>query len=109
MVLGVRLRLKLYVQIWLTVCSFMPPEIVRPLATTTIGTLVVLAHRMGMVWRDLRPSRGFLRAEGNGHTFTSTVIRGLAPSFSTLMTIRTLLRLPRRMSVNGYRQKKPTS
>tara|TARA_R110002003_G_scaffold127_12_gene11995 strand:+ start:2965 stop:4089 length:1125 start_codon:yes stop_codon:yes gene_type:complete len=36
---------------------------------------------MGMVWRDLRPSRGLLRAEGNGHTFTSTVIRG----FGTLV------------------------
>jgi hypothetical protein len=59
----------------------MPPEIVRPLATITIGTLVVLAHRMGMVWRDLRPIRGLLRAEANGHTFTSIVIRG----FGTLV------------------------
>lgn len=57
--------------------DFMPPEVVRPLATTTVGTLAVLAHRMGMVWRDLQPSRGYLRAEGNGHTFTSITIRGL--------------------------------
>lgn len=57
--------------------DFMPPEVVRPLATTTVGTLVVLAHRMGMVWRDLQPSRGYFRAEGNGHSFTSTAIRGL--------------------------------
>ncbi|KAF9696366.1 hypothetical protein EKO04_005639 [Ascochyta lentis] len=56
--------------------DFMPPEVVRPLATTTVGTLVVLAHRLGMAWRDLQPSRGYLRAEGNGHTINSTTIRG---------------------------------
>jgi hypothetical protein len=56
--------------------DFMPPEVVRPLATTTVGTLVVLAHRMGMAWRDLQPSRGYIRAEGNGHTLNSTTIRG---------------------------------
>lgn len=54
----------------------MPPEVVRPLATTTVGTLVVLAHRLGMAWRDLQPSRGYIRAEGNGHTISSTTIRG---------------------------------
>ncbi|KAF3052082.1 hypothetical protein E8E11_009503 [Didymella keratinophila] len=56
--------------------DFMPPEVVRPLATTTVGTLVVLAHRLGMAWRDLQPSRGYIRAEGNGHTISSTTIRG---------------------------------
>jgi hypothetical protein len=56
--------------------DFMPPEVVRPLATTTVGTLVVLAHRMGMSWRDLQPSCGYIRAEGNGHTISSTTIRG---------------------------------
>lgn len=56
--------------------DFMPPGVLRPLATTTIGTLVVLAHRMGMAWRDLQPSRGYIRAEGNGHTINSTTIRG---------------------------------
>lgn len=61
--------------------DFMPPEVVRPLATTTVGTLVVLAHRMGMAWRDLQPSRGYIRAEGNGHTISSTTIRG----FGTLV------------------------
>jgi hypothetical protein len=56
--------------------DFMPPEVVRPLATTTVGTLVVLAHRLGMAWRDLQPSRGYIMAEGNGHTISSTTIRG---------------------------------
>lgn len=56
--------------------DFMPPEVVRPLATTTIGTLVVLAHRLGMAWRELQPSRGYIIAEGNGHTISSTTIRG---------------------------------
>lgn len=57
--------------------DLMPPEVVRPLASTTLGTLISIAHRMGMVWLDLKPSDGKLRAEGNGQSFSATVVRGL--------------------------------
>ena len=33
--------------------DFMPPEMVRPLAEVGVGDCVVLAMRMGMVWRAL--------------------------------------------------------
>ncbi|KAF2105762.1 hypothetical protein BDV96DRAFT_655336 [Lophiotrema nucula] len=56
--------------------DFMLPEALRPFATMTVGTLVVLAHRLGMTWRDLRPSTNIIRAEGNGHHLLSTQIRG---------------------------------
>ncbi|EFQ85873.1 hypothetical protein PTT_19029 [Pyrenophora teres f. teres 0-1] len=39
-------------------CDFMPPDIVRPVASTTLGDLIIMAHRMGMKWSDFRPSEG---------------------------------------------------
>ena len=67
------ISLRLRNQSW----DLMPPDIVRPLASTTLGTLIVMAHRMGMTWKDLRPSDGRLRAEGFGQSFSATLIRGL--------------------------------
>ncbi|KAH8428087.1 uncharacterized protein LDX57_005792 [Aspergillus melleus] len=61
--------------------DLMIPEVTRPLATSTLGDIVVIAHRMGMRWLDLRFSEGFLRAEGNGHSLTATLLRGLGPVF----------------------------
>ena len=57
--------------------DFMPPEIVRPFASTTLGNIIAIAHRLGMIWRDLRPGDGILRAEGNGHTLSSTSVRSV--------------------------------
>ena len=57
--------------------DLMPPDIVRPLASTTLGTILAVAHRMGMTWKDVRPSEGRLRAEGFGQSFSATLIRGL--------------------------------
>ncbi|MCJ1374251.1 hypothetical protein MMC20_005483 [Loxospora ochrophaea] len=61
--------------------DFMPPEIVRPIASSTLGDVLVLAHRLGMGWRDVRPGEGILRAEGNGHTLTSSLVRGFGILF----------------------------
>lgn len=61
--------------------DLMIPEVTRPLATSTLGDIVVVAHRMGMRWLDLRFSEGFLRAEGNGHSLSATLLRGLGPVF----------------------------
>lgn len=57
--------------------DFQPPDVVRPLAKTTISDIAVLARRMGMRWKDFRPSDGVLRAEGHSHIITSTVVRSL--------------------------------
>lgn len=59
--------------------DLIPPDVVRPLASTTLGDIVILAQRLGMTWRDLRPTEGFMRAEGKGVTLFSPSgpIRGL--------------------------------
>lgn len=61
--------------------DLMTPDVVRPLATSTLGHMIVVAHRLGMRWLDIRPSEGYMRAEGNGHNLTSTLTRGLGAVF----------------------------
>ena len=57
--------------------DFQPPDVVRPLAKTTLSDIAVIARRMGMKWKDFRPSDGVLRAEGQSQTITSTTVRSL--------------------------------
>jgi hypothetical protein len=57
--------------------DLMPPDVVRPMASTTLGTLISMAHRMGMIWIDLLPRDGKLRAEGHGQSFSATLMRGM--------------------------------
>ena len=56
--------------------DFIPPDILRPVATSTVGDIIVLAHRLGMAWTDLRPADGIMRAEGYGRSIISTAVRG---------------------------------
>lgn len=57
--------------------DFVPPEVVRPLASVTICDLAIMARRLGMIWKQFEPLDGNLRAEGNGHTITSTAVRSM--------------------------------
>jgi hypothetical protein len=57
--------------------DFMPVEIVRPFASTTLGCLITIAHRMGLTWIDFKPDEGILRAIGCGRSISSSRIRGL--------------------------------
>lgn len=57
--------------------DFQPPDVIRPLAKTTVSTIAILARRMGMRWKEFRPEDGVMRAEGHSHIITSTVVRGL--------------------------------
>jgi hypothetical protein len=57
--------------------DFQAPDVVRPLAKTTLSDIAVFARRMGMRWKDFRPSDGILRAEGHSHVITSTFVRSL--------------------------------
>jgi len=59
--------------------DFMPPEIVRPFAVTTVCDIAIMAHRLGMVWEVFDPETGIMRAEGNGHGLSSTFARGIGP------------------------------
>jgi hypothetical protein len=57
--------------------DFMPVEIVRPFASTTLGCLITIVHRMGLTWIDFKPDEGILRAIGYGRSISSSRIRGL--------------------------------
>ncbi|KAF2732231.1 hypothetical protein EJ04DRAFT_578488 [Polyplosphaeria fusca] len=57
--------------------DLIPPDIVRPFAKTTLGHLITIASRLGMHWIDFEPTRGALTAQGNGHSISSTTVRGL--------------------------------
>ena len=56
--------------------DLIPPDIIRPVATSTVGDIIALAHRLGMGWNDLRPGDGIMRAEGSGRSIVSTAVRG---------------------------------
>lgn len=57
--------------------DLMPPDVVRPLAKSTVGNVIVMAHRFGMQWQDLTPTEGRMNAAGYGHEISSETIRGL--------------------------------
>ena len=57
--------------------DFVPPEVVRPLASVAIADLAVMTRRLGMQWKQFEPLEGNLRAEGNGHTITSVAVRSM--------------------------------
>ena len=57
--------------------DFMPPDVSRPMALTTIHCIFVIAVRLGMIWTDVRPTEGVMIAEGNGFTLTSSLVRGI--------------------------------
>ncbi|KAL3422755.1 modin [Phlyctema vagabunda] len=58
--------------------DFMPPDVIRPFASATLGDMLVIVHRLGMKWLEIRPSVGILRAEGeNGMSISSIMVHGL--------------------------------
>lgn len=57
--------------------DFVPPEVVRPLAVVSVSDVAIIARRLGMVWKQFDPLDGNLRAEGAGHTITSSDVRSM--------------------------------
>lgn len=57
--------------------DLMPPDVIRPVASTTLGTLINLAHRLGMTWRELDPQGGKMRAEAVGQSLAAIRMRGM--------------------------------
>lgn len=56
---------------------FMPPVGVRPLASSTLSDICILTRRLGMTWKECRPYKGAMTAEGSGHFMDSTIVRGV--------------------------------
>lgn len=58
--------------------DFMPPDVVRPVASIQVRALIVLATRLGMQWSGLNlRSDGGMSAQGNSYYLTSVSLRGL--------------------------------
>jgi hypothetical protein len=57
--------------------DLMPPEIVRPVASTTIGCLINMVHRMNLTWVIFKPDEGIIRATGHKRSISSPRVRGL--------------------------------
>ncbi|GAB7356746.1 hypothetical protein MBLNU459_g7648t1 [Dothideomycetes sp. NU459] len=57
--------------------DFVPSDVVRPLAFTTVAAIAVVARRLGLAWKQFEPYEGVFRAEGNHQVVSSTVVRGI--------------------------------
>lgn len=68
--------------------DFMPTDVVRPMASSTVSDIAIMARRLGMVWKTFDPGSGSMRAEGNGHVFTSTMARSLGTVLQYTYTAR---------------------
>ena len=55
----------------------MPPDIVRPVSSTTLGYLITMAYRLDMTWSNFRPDEGKMRASGSGRSFSTSIVRGM--------------------------------
>ncbi|KAH8769693.1 hypothetical protein BGZ57DRAFT_985958 [Hyaloscypha finlandica] len=53
------------------------PDVVRPLAKTSVHDITIIARRLGMRWKEFDPVHGIMRAEGNRQISTATTIRSL--------------------------------
>ncbi|KAL9617982.1 MAG: hypothetical protein Q9160_007287 [Pyrenula sp. 1 TL-2023] len=62
--------------------DFMPPDLLRPLATSALNDIVLLALRLNMQWRTLDVEKGVFLADGNGYSLSSTDLRGLGTVFT---------------------------
>lgn len=63
--------------------DFVPPEVVRPLAIVSVSDIAIMARRLGMLWKQFDPLEGNMRAEGNGFTITSTLVRSMGTVLQT--------------------------
>jgi hypothetical protein len=57
--------------------DLMPPEIVRPVASTTIGCLINMVHRMDLTWVIFKPDEVIIRATGHKRSISPSRARGL--------------------------------
>ena len=55
----------------------MPPDVVKPLASTTVGDIAVIVRRTGMIWKSFEPLKGIMSAEGGPHVISSHDQKGL--------------------------------
>lgn len=57
--------------------DFMPPDVVRHFASTTVSEIAIIARRLGMMWKEFRPTEGIMEAEGSSQGLSATIVRGI--------------------------------
>lgn len=57
--------------------DFVPPDVVKPLASSTVGDIAIIVRRTGMIWKSFEPHKGIMSAEGGPHVINSTEQKGL--------------------------------
>ncbi len=57
--------------------DFMPAEVIRPLAVVSVSHIAIMARRLGLQWSQFDPIGSNLKAEGNGYTINSTLLRSV--------------------------------
>jgi hypothetical protein len=65
-------------------------DVVRPMASSTVSDVAIMARRLGQVWKSFYPGMGSMRAEGNGHVIASTLARSLGTILQYAYTSRTV-------------------
>lgn len=78
--------------------DFMPPEVTKPYAVSTIRDLAILVQLLGLQWTNFKPEDGVIRAEGPGIVVTSTEVRSLGTLISFVKTDE---RIERRRQLHG--------
>jgi hypothetical protein len=68
--------------------DLVPPDVGRPVASTTLECIVSMVHRMAMVSIDFRSNKGVIRARGSGQSFSASRVRGLRLRFLENFRIR---------------------
>ncbi|KAJ4286688.1 hypothetical protein N0V90_012940 [Kalmusia sp. IMI 367209] len=66
--------------------DFMPQDLLRPLATSTLNNIILLGLRLNMQWRSLDLEKGVFIADGNGYSLSSIDVRGLGITFNFSVT-----------------------
>ena len=57
--------------------DFVPPDVVKPLASSTVGDIAIIVRRTGMIWKTFEPHKAIMSAEGGPHVINSTEQKGL--------------------------------
>ena len=78
--------------------DFVPPEVLKPYAVTTVRDVAIMAQLLGLQWTVFNPEEGIMRAEGDGCIITSFQIRPLGTMVSFLKTDK---RIENRRNLHG--------
>ena len=57
--------------------DFVPPDVTKPLASSTVGDIAIIIRRTGMLWTSFEPHKGIMNAEGGPHVINSSEQKGL--------------------------------